>query len=311
MGLGGWIVDSGASHYEWFNLKDDSLDLTALGDISHQGYDVVLVSNTDFNKRKYPYYPSLASRPVNRIIVAEEIANTPRYTQSEAPSTGEPQPTLSKAKVAQPDQGKTKKSKSDDDSPRALLPKAAQNKARKRAKQRNNKKAKIQAVSVDEHFKVKQIDGLHKVWNRPEANKILLIDIDNISASGEAIAKNIRLFTYLAEGSDHAFLIGQTKNTQRVQDLLSDSKITIRSVGLGRDMADHALLTAATQASVGIDHYVVISNDHIFRKLPKSGSVTVLSPTILAISKELVLRADGLFNLQAMAIHDIPESLSA
>lgn len=106
-------------------------------------------------------------------------------------------------------------------------------------------------------------------------------------------------------------MIGQTKNTQRIEEFLTESKITIKSVGLGRDAADRSLLTAASDASKGLDHYVVVSNDHIFSKLPKGSSVTVLSPGILGISKELVLRASALLNLRTLTLNDIPEGLTA
>lgn len=200
MGLGGRVIDGGASHYEWFDLNDNTLEEIPSSETSHQLYDVVLVSNTDFNKKKYPYYPSLPLIPAIKDIVNDGVAEITRFVRVKEPRTETPQ---NKTKLTQPAREKVSQTKIERNKSAAGAPKiktngtvkpiaskttpaiptpissrTAKNRTRNIAK-RNRKKAKIKAVSIEEHFQLKQLDGLHQVWNQPEANKILLIDIDN------------------------------------------------------------------------------------------------------------------------------------
>ncbi|HVU73404.1 MAG TPA: hypothetical protein VHE83_10635 [Mycobacteriales bacterium] len=132
----------------------------------------------------------------------------------------------------------------------------------------------------------------HAMWQPGPAERLLLVDLDNLRAEPARLRDRLALVRVVARTADRAFFAGETATVARCRAALDDGIGTILTVGSGPDAADLALLEAARRRrgsgqSRRAVQFVVVSNDHIFARVARHGTLTLLSPDLAAASRQL------------------------
>lgn len=140
----------------------------------------------------------------------------------------------------------------------------------------------------------------HPVWTEEDADRVLLVDLDNLRAEPGRWGVRMAAMVALASQADHAFFAGQSGAVRRARPHLDGVEATVQAVPDGSDLADHALLDAARALCRRRLDVCVVSNDGIFAELVDSGPLTVVTPGRQALSRRLVYAATRLVELTTL-----------
>jgi hypothetical protein len=136
----------------------------------------------------------------------------------------------------------------------------------------------------------------YPVWAGQGAQRVLLVDLDNLRAAPTRLRARLAVVVELARQADHVALAGQVAAVARSRPWLAEFAYRAKGVPHGADVADFALLAAA-QAVPDPVEFVVVSNDGIFAELADRGDLTLLSPGMDALSDRLYGAASLLVDL--------------
>jgi hypothetical protein len=160
---------------------------------------------------------------------------------------------------------------------------------------------RLEDLEVEPHAEA-VLDWLadHPVWTEQDADRVLLVDLDNLRAEPARWKVRMATMMALASQADHAFFAGQRGAVRRARPLLDGVEATVQAVPDGSDLADHALLDAARALGRGPLDVCVVSNDGIFADLVDAGPLTVVTPGRRALSRRLADAATRLVELTTL-----------
>jgi len=136
----------------------------------------------------------------------------------------------------------------------------------------------------------------YPVWAGDGAQRVLLVDLDNLRAAPTRLRARLSVVVELARQADHVALAGQVAAVERSRPWLAEFAYRAKGVAHGPDVADLVLLAAARAIPDPVE-FVVVSNDGIFAELAERGDLTLLSPGIDALSDNLYGAASLLVDL--------------
>jgi hypothetical protein len=139
----------------------------------------------------------------------------------------------------------------------------------------------------------------YPVWAQQGAQRVLLVDLDNLRASPSRLRARLAVVVELARQADHVALAGQVGAVARSRPWLEEFADRAEAVPQGADVADYALLAAAAKVADPVE-FLVVSNDGIFAELAERGDLTILSPGMDALSAGLHGAASMLVDLAAL-----------
>ncbi|HVB27386.1 MAG TPA: hypothetical protein VNE21_05690 [Mycobacteriales bacterium] len=146
-------------------------------------------------------------------------------------------------------------------------------------------------------------------WEPQVAERLLLVDLDNLRADAPRLAARMELVRAIARTADRVVLAGQAGSVARSLPWLGDLGPNVLTVGEGPDAADFALLDAALpprrrRGSAPMPRqFAVASNDGIFAVLASQGPLTVLSPRLSEASQRLCAAATRVLDLERYEAH--------
>jgi hypothetical protein len=140
----------------------------------------------------------------------------------------------------------------------------------------------------------------HPVWTDPRLERVLLVDLDNLRADPVRWRIRMAAMLALARQADHAHFAGQRGAVRRARPYLDELAETLQEVPDGSDLADHALLEAASELDAAGTQVTVVSNDGIFAGLAEDGPLTVVSPGRDALSNALRRAATRVIDLSSL-----------
>lgn len=140
----------------------------------------------------------------------------------------------------------------------------------------------------------------HPLWVRGSGPRILLVDLDNLRAGAVRWQARMEVVVWLSRIADHSVLAGQHGAVARARPHLAELADAAHAVDDGSDLADYVLLEAAEAISAAATRTVVMSNDGIFVRLAGRGPLTVLSPSLDALSDRLRDAASRVVDLTAV-----------
>jgi hypothetical protein len=139
----------------------------------------------------------------------------------------------------------------------------------------------------------------YPVWAGQGAQRVLLVDLDNLRAAPTRLRARLAVVVELARQADHVALAGQVGAVARARPWLEEFADRAQGVPQGADVADYALLAAAAKVEDPVE-FLVVSNDGIFAELAERGDLTILSPGMHALSAVLHGAASLLVDLAAL-----------
>jgi hypothetical protein len=144
--------------------------------------------------------------------------------------------------------------------------------------------------------------GVDTIWSDDAGRKILLVNLDAISAKSIKRKMRMNAITYMARQADQVFIAGQRKMVEDARPHLAEFGKRAEMIETGSAGITKYLLRAARKASrSGSVQFAITSNEHAFSELAKLGRITIISPNVSCISKQLLSLSGAVLDIQSLS----------